>query len=208
MVTKRKATKRKATGMDGFNVLLSRNYLKLEKSFMKIEQSHGKWFGEAEFQGEKLMMKGKTWARVSDALGDKMTSMVKAMDQYTGKKKKRGPGKVRDERRRENNREKLIKKLAREGYWTKLCTDCYRKNMPKYQYCLKCKKDLSGVEAGQEILVFYDIERVNGGEKSQPFSIGLVAMKSDSGEVLKRKEIHMMPENVKDVDWYESMKMS
>ena len=58
------------------------------------------------------MIKGKTWARVRDALGDKMTSMVEAMDMYTGKKKKRGPGKVRDEGRRGKNREKLIKKLA------------------------------------------------------------------------------------------------
>ena len=94
MVTNRKATKRKATGMDGFNVLLSRNYLKLEKSFMKIEQSHGKWFGEAEFQGEKLMMKGKTRARMRDAMGEKMTSMVEAMVMYTEKKKKRGPGRL------------------------------------------------------------------------------------------------------------------
>ena len=53
--------------------------------------------------------------------------------------------------------------------------------------------------------MFYDIERVNGGEKSQPFSIGLVAMKSDSGEVLK--EIYVMPENVKDVDWYGSKRL-
>ena len=68
------ATKMKATGMDGFNMLLSRKYLKLEKPFMKIQQSHGKWFGEAEFQGEKMMIKGKTWARVRDALCDMMTS--------------------------------------------------------------------------------------------------------------------------------------
>ena len=60
MAKKRKATKRKATGMEGFKVLLSRKYLKLEKPFMKIEQSHGKWLGEAEFQGKKLMIKGKT----------------------------------------------------------------------------------------------------------------------------------------------------
>ena len=110
MATKRKATKRKATGMDGFNVLLSRKYL--EKPFMKIQQSHGKWFGEAEFQGEKMMVREKTWARVRGALGDKMTSMVEAMDMYTGKKKKRGPWKVRDERKREKNRAKLNKKLA------------------------------------------------------------------------------------------------
>ena len=44
--------------------------------------------------------------------------------------------------------------------------------------------------------MFYDIERVNGREKSQPFSIGLVAMKSDGGEVLKKKDIYVMPENV------------
>ena len=61
--------------------------------------------------------------------------------------------------------------------------------MTKYQYCKRCKKDISGVEAGEQIMVFYDIKRVNGGEKSQPFSIGLVGMKSDSGEVLKKKEI-------------------
>ena len=88
------AKKRKATAMEGFNVLLSRKYLKLEKPFMKIQESHGKWFAEAEFQGEKMMIKGKTWARVRDALGDKMTSMVEAMDMYTGKKKKRGPGRL------------------------------------------------------------------------------------------------------------------
>ena len=29
-------------------------------------------------------------------------------------------------------------------------------------------------------------------------------MKSDSGEVLKKKEIYVMTENVKDVDWYGS----
>ena len=50
---------------------------------------------------------------------------------------------VREERRREKNREKLIKKLAQEGYWTKLCADCYWKNMTKYQYCKMCKKDIS-----------------------------------------------------------------
>ena len=73
------ATKRKATGMDGFNILLSRKYLKLEKPIMKIQQRHGKWFRKAEFQGEKLMIKGKTWTRVRDALGDKMTIMIKAV---------------------------------------------------------------------------------------------------------------------------------
>ena len=84
-------------------------------NFLTIQESHGKWFGEAEFQVEKMMIQGKTCARVRDALGDKITSMVKAMDMYTGKKKK-GPWKVSDERRREKNREKLIKKLTREGY--------------------------------------------------------------------------------------------
>ena len=50
--------------------------------------------------------------------------------------------------------------------------------------------------------MFYDVERVNGGEKSQPFSVGLVAMKSGSGKVLKKKEIFVMPDNVKDMDWF------
>ena len=53
------ATKMKATGMDGFNMLLSRKYLKLEKPFMMIQQSHEKWSREAEFQGDKMMMKKK-----------------------------------------------------------------------------------------------------------------------------------------------------
>ena len=35
----------------------------------------------------------------------------------------------------------------------------------------------------------------------------MVAMKSDSGEVLKKKEIFVMPESVKDVDWYGSKKI-
>ena len=109
---------------------------------------------------------------------------------------------VREERRREKNREKLIKKLAREGYWTKLCADCYWKNMTEYQYCKMCKKDISRAQAGEQILVFYDVEQVNGGGKFQPFSIRLVAINSDSGDVLKEKEIFIMPENVKDVKWY------
>ena len=67
--------------MEWFNVLLSRKYLKLEKPIMKIQERRGRWFGEAEFQGEKLVIKVKTWAGVRDALGDKMTIMVKAMDQ-------------------------------------------------------------------------------------------------------------------------------
>ena len=40
------ATKMKATGMDGFNMLLSRKYLKLEKPIMKIQERRGSWFGE------------------------------------------------------------------------------------------------------------------------------------------------------------------
>ena len=175
MAMNRKATKRKATGMDGFYVLLFRKYFKLEKPFMKIQESHGKWFGEAEFQGEKMMIKGKTWARVRDALGDKMTSMVEAMDQYTGKKKTRGPRRLGSKKSVEKRkREKLIKRLALEGYETKLCTVCNWKNFTKYENCRKCNKDISGVEAGQEILVFYDVERVSGKEKPQPFSIGMV----------------------------------
>ena len=55
--TKRKATKRKATGMEWFNVLLSRKYLKLEKPIMKIQEIRGRWFREAEFQEEKLVIK-------------------------------------------------------------------------------------------------------------------------------------------------------
>ena len=47
--------------------------------------------------------------------------------------------------------------------------------------------------AKEECLVFYDVERVNGNDLSQPFSIGLVAMQSDSGEVLDKKEIIVMP---------------
>ena len=36
------ATKMKATGMDGFNMLLSRKYLKLEKPIMKIQERRGR----------------------------------------------------------------------------------------------------------------------------------------------------------------------
>ena len=48
-------------------------------------------------------------------MGDKMTSMVEAMVMYTRKKKKRGPGKVRDEGKIGKNREKLIKSLLERG---------------------------------------------------------------------------------------------
>ena len=54
--------------------------------------------------------------------------------------------------------------------------------------------------AKEECLVFYNVERVNGNELSQPFSIGLVAMKSDIGEVLDKKEIIVMPENIEEVN--------
>ena len=60
--------------------------------------------------------------------------------------------------------------------------------------------DITGVEAEEETVVFYVVERVNGHDKSQPFLIGLVAMKSDSGEVLDHKEIIVMPENIEEVN--------
>ena len=98
--------------------MLFRKYLKLEKPILNIKQRGGRFIGVTEFQGEKLLIKGKTWAGVRDALGDKMTIMIEAMDQYKGKKKKRGTGKIREEKKNveKRKREKLIKKLAREGY--------------------------------------------------------------------------------------------
>ena len=48
--------------------------------------------------------------------------------------------------------------------------------------------------------MFYDVETVDENELSQPFSIGLVAMKSDSGEVLDKKEIIIMPEDIEEVN--------
>ena len=85
-------------------------------------------------------------------------------------------------------REKLIKTLAELGYGTKLCPECKCRNFKKYQNCKGCKGDISGVVAKEECWVFYDVERVNGNLLSQPFSIGLVAMKSDSGRCWIRKK--------------------
>lgn len=49
--------------------------------------------------------------------------------------------------------------------------------------------------------MFYDVKRVNGNELSQPFYIGLVAMiVSDSGEVLDKKEIIVMLDNIEEVN--------
>ena len=81
------------------------------------------------------------------------------------------------------DREKIIKKLALYGFGKKLCPGGKWKNFAKYQTCRKCKSDISGVEAKEEVLVFFHLERFNGNEKSQPFSIGLVAMKSDRWDV-------------------------
>ena len=75
------------------------------------------------------------------------------------------------------------------GYGTKMCTGCNWRNLTKYQECKGCNSDISGVQASRpEVLVFYDVERVSGKEESLPFSIVLVAMKSVSGEVVKKKE--------------------
>ena len=57
MVTKRKATKRKATGIKGFNVLLSRKYLKVDKPILNLKQRHGRFIRETEFQGEIMQIK-------------------------------------------------------------------------------------------------------------------------------------------------------
>ena len=97
-------------------------------------------------------------------------------------------------------REKLTKKLALLGFGTRLCPGRKCRNFTKYQNCKGCKRDKSWVVAKEECLVFYDVERVNGNELSQPFSIGLVIMKSDSGEVLDKKEIIVMPENIEEVN--------
>ena len=52
--------------------------------------------------------------------------------------------------------------------------------------------------------MFLDVERVSGNLKSQPFSVGLIAVWSDSGIVVEKKQIVIMPEEGVKVDQYAS----
>ena len=83
--------------------------------------------------------------------------------------RRRRPGGKYQLRRKMEQREKLIKKLALWGFGTKMCTGCNWRNLTKYQKCKGCNEDISGVEAKEETLI--------GTEEYQPFSMGLVAMK-------------------------------
>ena len=107
------------------------------------------WTGTVEFEGQRFQRSGPSKKGVRDELCDKMIQVINDMETFTGKKKKtkRGNGKARDQRKNLEKREKLIKKLALCGIGTKLCPGCKWKNFTKYQTCLRCKSDISGVKA-------------------------------------------------------------
>ena len=43
------------------------------------------------------------------------------------------------------------------GFVTKMCNGCNWRNFTKCQKCKGCNEDISGIEAGEETLVFYDL---------------------------------------------------
>ena len=82
------AMKRKATGLEGFNVLLSWKNLKLERTILNIIEGRGVCVGETKFQRQTFRSKGATHNRVRDTLYEKINIIVEAMMPNKGKKKK------------------------------------------------------------------------------------------------------------------------
>ena len=141
----------------GLNVLISR--MNIEKPDIVFEKKKKfevlnqivveYWTGTMEFEGQRFQRSGPSKKGVRDELCNKMIQVINDMETFTGKKKKnRRKASTTQYQSRKNGekREKLNKKLALHGFGTKLCPECKWKNFTKYQMCIKCKSDISGVE--------------------------------------------------------------
>ena len=112
-------TKRKAIALEGFNVLLSRKNLKLEKPILNIIEGRGVCVGETGFQRQTLRSKGTTHDKVRDALYEKINIIVEGKKKLTRGKASTAKYQLR---RKMEQRGKLIKKLALWRFGTKMCT--------------------------------------------------------------------------------------